>query len=306
MKLYKDHRYENKKIKKNKGLKGKILPIIGVGVIIVSIAAFTKVSAQRNSINKDEINVPSPTYSTSIEENNIKEIKNIDDPFLVGSSEYKKNVIDFLSSPSGNLIYKYSKEFGVDPNIIAAMGMQESTLDHNATIPGGDMYSGFGVGLLQLESPDNQEITAYNYETGEYETEYITMENACNLEKNIKLGCMIFQNSLENNKGNIYLAIQSHNYGQPMLDLILDSYNPNIKEDYKNTTWIDSIKQAHNAPYTYLSDWEYDTYGDGDYIKNVLRFAPRDKVKYKYNGMNCEFDLKTKELTTEEIIQHNK
>ena len=70
------------------------------------------------------------------------------------------------------------------------------------------MYSEYGVGLMQLESPSGEEIRAYNYKTGQIDgqidTEYITMDEACDIIKNIKIGCMIFQNSLNYNNGNVF------------------------------------------------------------------------------------------------------
>ena len=299
MKIYKDHRYENKYIKSRKSKKGKVLAIVGVGVIVISIIAYSKIMAKETPNNIEDIK--ETTYVTAN-----AEIEDDSYDFMVGSSEYKRNVIDFLYSPSGNLIYKYSEQFGVDPNLIAAMAMQESSLNHNDCIPGGDNYWGYGVGLLQLESPSGQEITAYNYETYEMETEYITMENACNLEKNIKIGCMIFQNNLDNNQGNVFLALQSHNYGQPMLDLVMyDMYGDNIdtiKSNYGDTSWISGIKEAHDNPYKYLSDWNESAYGDGNYIENVLRFMPYDKVKYKYDNNVYTFDLNTKKVISKEKI----
>ena len=300
MKIYKDHRYERKYIKTKNKAKGKVLAIAGIGVIIISILAYSKIIAKGDEAPI----IPNVEPSTSVSETT--PTLKYDDNFHVGSSEYKRNVIDFLSSPSGNLIYKYSEQFGVDPNIIAAMAMQETSLNHNECIPGGEFYSGYGVGVMQLESPTGQEVSAYNYETNEIETEYVTMENACNFEKNIKIGCMIFQNSLENNQGNIFLAIQSHNYGQPMLDYIMyDNYGDNIdyiKLNYENTDWVAGIKQAHQNPSRYLFDWEGSTYGDGDYIENVLRFMPVDTVKYTYDNNIYKFNLKTKQIISKDNV----
>lgn len=299
MKIYRDHRYEARYIRPKKSKKVKILSVVGVGIIALSFLMYSKIVAKDNSevIEKEQ-------SSYSQKESNSNE--NVTSEFGVGSSEYKKNVIDYLSSSSGNLIYKYSEQFGVDPTLIAAMAMQESSLSHNDCIPGGDNYWGYGVGLLQLESPSGQEITAYNYKTNELETEYITMENACNLEKNIKIGCMIFQNSLENNKGNIFLALQSHNYGQPMIDLVMyDMYKndiDSIKENYSDTSWLFGIKEAHNNPSKYIFEWGEGLYGDGDYIENVLRFMPKNEVKYRYNNAIYTFDLSSKQVVSKEDV----
>lgn len=296
MKVYRDHRYENRYMKPKKKFKGRVLAIAGVGVIVVSMIAFSKTSAKESEVNINEDSI--------LIDSDSKEIV-ADDTFDVGSSEYKGNIIQYLSTSIGNLIYKYSSKFGVDPNIIASMAMQESSLNHESCIPGGEFYSGYGVGLLQLESPSGQEVSAYNYETNEIETEYITMDNACDIEKNIKIGCMIFQNSLDNNKGNVFLAIQSYNYGQPMIDYILyDMYGDgmdSIKANYTNTDWVSGIKEAHSNPSKYLFEWE-GLYGDGNYIEDVLRFMPYNHVKYKYDGSEYEFDLKTKQIISKEDI----
>ena len=47
-------------------------------------------------------------------------------------------------------------------------------------------------------------LVPYNYKTGQIDTEYITMDEACDIIKNIKIGCMIFQNSLNYNNGNVF------------------------------------------------------------------------------------------------------
>ena len=158
------------------------------------------------------------------------------------------------------------------------------------------MYSEYGVGLMQLESPSGEEIRAYNYKTGQIDTEYITMDEACAIIKNIKIGCMIFQNSLNYNNGNVLLAIQSHNYGSGMTDLVLTcayGNSDNIKDDYANYEWVEYMKDALEKPWKFLPDWEESKYGDGNYFSNVLRFFPSDKVKYNYDGKRICLNLKT-------------
>lgn len=279
---------------KHKFKKKLVLPITLGVVVLCGTNLFT---VEGEVVDKDFI---STDLKNKDDKDSYIDQNNNYDYFAVGSSDDKSRVIDFLYGPSGQLVYKYSEMYGVDPQVIAAMCMQESSLMHRECIPGGDLYYGYGVGIMQLESPSGQQISAYNYLTGQFDTEYITMEKACSMEMNIKIGCMIFQNSLKENYGNIFLAIQSHNYGQPMIDLILDQkYSKkatSVKQDYENLEWVKDIKYAHENPKEYLFDWNEDSYGDGNYISNVLRYCPSEKVTYKYNGCEYTFDLKSMKI----------
>ena len=311
-KLYKDEKYTKRKVriqKKRKKRLKNLLIVTALGTVVIFTANVFNVNADdkvKNDINIEVINtdegidfknVNYPKEDITVTEK-IEEIK---DPFNVGSSPDKKMVVDFLASPEGNLIYKYASDYGVDPNIMAAIAMQETTLNHYACIPGGDMYSGYGVGLMQLESPTGEEVKAYNYNTNEWDAEYITMDNACNIDTNIKIGCMLFQNKLKENGGNVFLAIQSHNYGQGMIDMMMDHlYGDNaraVKMDYSNISWYDEIKNIHNNPGLYLEGWNESGYGDGDYLEHVLRFCPTDEVSFKMTGYQNTFNLKTMKLT---------
>lgn len=292
-KLYEKNKYAYRKME---NIKKKICKVVfPVAFGMITIVGFNLLKVQAEPIDTKDND--SKMVANDISSKNVNDQDDTyDDLFHVGSSADKNKVIDFLYSSNGSYIYKYSKMYGVDPNIIACICMQESSLLHDECIPGGNLYNGYGVGLMQLESPSNQEITAYNYETKKMDTEYVTMENACNLEKNIKIGCMLFQNSLKANYGNILLAIQSHNYGQSMIDIILNSEysneDVNVKKDYSNIEFLKYIKNAHENPKNYLQNWNQETYGDSDYIANVLRYCPSSIVKYRYDKDEYTFNLK--------------
>ena len=96
------------------------------------------------------------------------------------------------------------------------------------------------------------------------------------------------------NNGNILLSIVAHNYGQPMVDLILDSTygdSENVKLQYDNISWLEDMQYAHNNPNVYLDNWLESSYGDGEYLKHVLRYCPTNLVKYKHNNKEYCFDL---------------
>ena len=305
-KVYRDNKYNNKKIRETKKCKKRRLAL-ALGILFIAEGYLISLSVAKAENEPVNTNVQVSTvgnedmnYTTQNNDANIDTENKVLDPFNVGSSPDKKMVVDYLFSPEGQLIYKYAKQYGVDPNIMAAIAMQETTLNHDACIPGGEWYSGYGVGLMQLESPSGGAVTAYNYETGGNDTENVTMDAACDLETNIKIGCMMFQNKLKENYGNVFLAIQSHNYGQGMIDMMMDKlYGNNAKEvmqDYSDTSWITEIENIHNNPDMYLPGWAESAYGDGKYLEHVLRFCPSNKAKFKMGGYEYTVGLDTCKL----------
>ena len=304
-KVYRDNKYNNKKIRETKKCKKRRLAL-ALGILFIAegyLISLSVAKAENEPTNTDvQVSTVSndANYTTQNNDVSIDNENKALDPFNVGSSPDKKMVIDFLASPEGQLIYKYTKQYGIDPNIMTAIAMQESTLNHYACIPGGEWYSGYGVGLTQIESPDGAAVTAYNYDNNKWDTAYATMDAACNLETNIKIGCMMFQNKLRENCGNVFLAIQSHNYGQGMIDMMMDKlYGKNAKEvmqDYSDTSWITEIENVHNNPSVYISDWSESKYGDGKYLEHVLRFCPSKEAKFKMGGYEYTVGLDTCKL----------
>lgn len=198
-----------------------------------------------------------------------------------------------------NLFLKYGEMYGVDPYILIAKAFQESSFNHNSCLPGGKNYNGYGVGIMQHETPDGREVVAHNYVTGQDDVMYLTMNNAIDLEKNIQMGAMHFQKCLENNNGNVLLALQSYNYGQGMINSILQKYASSkgitvdaVKNAYTDTGWLSLVTDAHNNAWKYISNWD-GYYGDADYIKNVLRYFIGNDICYNYNGEKVVFNLNT-------------
>lgn len=220
--------------------------------------------------------------------------------FKVGSevNEYFFLVLN-NNSNAYDLFLKYGEMYGVDPYILMAKAFQESSFNHNACLPGGKNYNGYGVGIMQHESPDGREIVAHNYITGQDDVMYLTMDNAINLEKNIQMGAMHFQKCLEDNNGNLLLALQSYNYGQGMVNSILRKYAEEkgltvdaVKSSYTDTEWLSLVTDAHNNAWKYIRGWE-GYYGDNHYIKHVLRYFIGSDTYYYYNGEKIIFDLNT-------------
>ena len=210
-------------------------------------------------------------------------------------NQYTLNkIVQFINSDDGNYFLEVANDFGIDPYIFLSLMIKESSLDHEATIPGGKNYNGFGVGICQLETPNGQQVNAFNYSTGTKETIYETMENALDKKTNIKSGIMRYQNVLEKYQGNENLALQSYNYGQGLMDLIITVYANEIGSsyeqvvaDFEDTGWLKYVRLVHANPVqfvnsldqsqysafnnimTFLQNWPYGTYGDDNYLNGV-------------------------------------
>ena len=213
-------------------------------------------------------------------------------------NQYTLNkIVKFINSDDGNYFLEVANDFGIDPYIFLSLMIKESSLDHESTIPGGKNYNGFGVGICQLETPSGQQINAFNYSTNTTETIYETMENAIDKRTNIKMGIMRYQNVLEKYQGNENLALQSYNYGQGLIDLIVTIYANEIGSSYdqvvsnfEDTGWMKYVKLAHADPVgfvnsldqsqyskfkntiSYLQNWPYGTYGDDNYLAGVKSY----------------------------------
>ena len=237
-------------------------------------------------------------------------------------NEYTINkMLEFINSSNGQYCFDVCNDFGVDPYMFLSLMMKESSLNHTDTLPGGQYYNGCAIGICQLENPQGQEITAFNYTTNQNETIYETVENAVDINTNIKIGIMCFQNILEKYKGNQFLALQSYNYGQGLMDLIVCIYADEIGssydrvvENYQDTNWLKYVEQVHNDPIgfansvnvdkypdfkitiDYLKNWSYNTYGDGQYISGVLSYYIGEYGKSRVGDDLVETDYITGEV----------
>jgi len=254
-------------------------------------------------VTQTPIETPSPTV-TPIPENvnrlmETVKLKNNDInnseiiPIATNLNDYALNrITDFFQTEGWNYIQKYSSEFGIDPYLLLAIGYSESNLLHEKTLPDGSSYNGFAVGRFQHETPDKEwNITAFNYQTNKFETVRMTMENAKSEEMNTKMAAMILQNRLYEFNNNIYLTLQSYNYGIRATNIIIDKYaeeinstNEDVKNNYSDIGWMKYVKDFHNNPQDYIK-WDYKTYGDENYIQKVLGYyIGTETINYDDDG----------------------
>lgn len=235
---------------------------------------------------------------------------------------------NFVNSDDGKYCFDMCEQFGIDPYTFLCLMFCESSLNHEDTIPGGKFYNGFGVGICQLETPSGQEVTAFNYSTNQEETIYETMDNALDKKTNMKLGIMRYQKVLERYHGNEKLALQSYNYGYGLVDLIVSIYANEIDvsyddvlNNYSDTGWLKYVKEVYENPQAfankyssyddfkvtidYLKNWQYKTYGNGDYLKNLYSYYVGMYSKNVVNGETVEVNL-LDNTVTKQVESSNK
>lgn len=214
--------------------------------------------------------------------------------FLQKSSESGKQVIaKAKNSEIGAMYQKYAKMYGVDMNLLMAQAMQESGLAHDDFNPEG------AYGISQIEHTlFGETISAYNYETGQMEELAITEEGALDLETNIRYGAARMQEQLRQYHNNVYIALQAYNYGLIMNDLLagyaeergltLDQVTTNLND----FGWLEKVEDLHFYPQKYI-EWEYETYGDNEYLANIMRYVDTDLfINKDENGFDVLTNLK--------------
>ena len=103
----------------------------------------------------------------------------------------------FIDSSSFDTFLKPGSNYGVDPYLLLAKAMTESSLMHNAVLPGGANFNNHAWGLMQIENVHIGEvISAYNYKTQQMDTIKITQESLKNLDTNVQIASMMFQKQL--------------------------------------------------------------------------------------------------------------
>ena len=335
--------------------KNKLLRLAAGGVLLLTLTG-TAMSLS-NTINNSE--VPSISIGNSVGREDVALELEENTPVLIDESNYDltprleqtkkilngeiannpniaigtnlneytaKKLSEFINSQEGQYCYHLCEDYGIDPYLFSALLMQESSLQHYDTLPNGKYYNGNGVGICQLENPNGQEITAFNYATNETVTKINTMENACDFESNVEMGIMTFQNTLEKYKGNAFLALQSYNYGKGAVDAIICIYADEIGKSYdevvNNTNdfgWMKYVQMLHRTPRSfanlintnkypelqitadYLKKWSYDTYGDENYICNVLSYYIGIYIRYQLDDNIYEENILTGEVVVTPI-----
>ena len=215
--------------------------------------------------------------------------------------EEKQNVDDYVKLNADNMLNgeKYTisnayysqslseiaTRYGIDPSLALAVATHERGIHSNQVDSGG------GIGLFQIQVEggwnwNNRTITAYNFETNQYEDVLITTEYVADVFQNMQVGCMMLQNLLTTYNYNVLEAVTAYNYGtenvRHVLEYTASQTGASLEElnNMDNTKWLkyrDTIKG-----------------GDPEYLENVFKYIQNGTTLTftKPNGevINIEFD----------------
>lgn len=281
-----------------------------------------------SDIVTEEVNAQAPVLSIDSIDNRLRQTSYLQEQYgeynrnriMVGARVDINRMQDILASMEGKTIIDTANTYGIDPYLLLAKGLAESNLNHESHCPNGRNYNGYGVGAFQLESPDGRMVKAWNFDKNCEDTLSITMENAMDFSKNTQAAAMYLQERLEKYHNNIYLALQSYNYGENMMDLVIHDYAKEkgiTEEDVINNTtdlgWLAIVEDIHNNPNDYYYRvalnfdetnqekidyakrnyvWKHKTYGNDCYIFDVLSYYVGLQSKNKnVNGTSTVVDF---------------
>lgn len=186
-------------------------------------------------------------------------------------SQTEKAII--TKSYYGDMIEKYAKMYGLDPMLVIGIATQERGI-HSET-----MDRGGATGLMQIQNSvwENGELSAYNYETNSVEKITVNINNLSDVEYNIKVGCMILQNTFKYMNYNTLAAIQCYNMGYGNMQKILNEYSISSGKS------MDEILNSNDIGW--LECRNIIDVGDQKYLENVLSWIGDDIVFNNYaNG----------------------
>lgn len=265
-----------KKVRRlNKFAKKVVITATGFALFGIAAVGFNDPSSlKQNIVENDkapEIVEKVDKVETSTTED-IKIEKNEADEFVVTYNDRTETgKLDNVEAKYGAMIEKYSERYGLDANLMKALATQESGEHVKGVNEGG------AVGLMQIQYGvwNGSTISATNVLTGERESVKINLETLNNTEKNIQIGCMIYQSELVASNYNIALATQTYNMGRGNMSKIMSYYQKDtgktyedVKNDPTNNEWL-KYRQ-------YLVNDRGGMIGDHNYLEHVLSYVEDD------------------------------
>lgn len=188
-------------------------------------------------------------------------------------------------------ISKYAETYGIDPMLALAVATHERGI-HRDTVD-----SGGGIGLFQIQVEggwnwSGQTIKAYNFKTGEYDSELITTESVSDVFKNIQIGCMMLQNFLIKYNYNVAEAVTAYNYGENYLSMVLNKCSQETGISISDLNNLECLE--------WLNYRSIISGGDSFYLENVFKYIPNETIlnfkKIDGSELNIEYQ-NTKNLT---------
>ncbi len=165
-----------------------------------------------------------------------------------------------------DLFEKYGKQYNVDPNLLAAIAMQESGLT--------DVSSGPARGVMQIEYvlldptegyPDGWlSFAAYGRKV--YGSAW-SSDDRLDADKSIEYAAYVIDQGLKHYNGNLLAAVQQYNYSHYTVDALISQYGDN---------WFTTGRASKAG------------YGDGQYVEHVFRYWRPNSLDGRYANLSLE------------------
>ncbi len=188
------------------------------------------------------------------------------DGIEIGTSKLNSAVKSY-----SDLFYEAGERYGVDPNLLAAICMQESSGRNLSYRDDGTEYPAWGI--MQIEKSNEKAFAKFGLETTGVEW---TLEDRLDPKKAVPFAAHLISKALIRYDCDYMKMIQSYNFGQTVLDRIIEA---------KGDLWLSERINAKN----YVTNWPYKSYGDPLYIEHVMRYYHND---IDYIGAKVRIDGK--------------
>ena len=189
----------------------------------------------------------------------------------IGTAQLNKAVKSY-----SDLFRQAGDQYGVDPNLLAAICMQESSGRNLSYREDGSEYPAWGI--MQIEYSLEKSFAEFGLRTTGEEW---TLEDRLVEEKAVPFAAYLISQSLLRYDCDYMKMIQSYNFGQTVPDRIIDATGDG---------WLG--ERANAA--AYADNWPYETYGDAKYIEHVLQYYHNDipyvGAKVRLNGELLRFE----------------
>lgn len=193
------------------------------------------------------------------------------DNIEIGTLYVNSNVRQYF-----DLFKSAGDQFGVDPNLLAAICMQESSGRNLSYREDGSEYPAWGI--MQIEYTMEKSFAEFGKH---YAEEEWTLADRLVPEKAVPYAAWLISKSLIRYDCDYMKMIQAYNFGETVLDRIIDA---------KGEDWLSERANAAS----YASNWNYPTYGDAEYIEHVMRYYHYDidyiGAKVRFNNELIDFD----------------
>lgn len=170
----------------------------------------------------------------------------------------------------GDEVNKYAKMYGLDPELVLAIGTLERGV-HSAEV---DYDGGLGLFQIQVAGPWSwvgETVRAYNFETHEYDKFVIDEESVRDISNNIQVGCMILQSELVSANYNVAEAVTAYNYGRTNMDKVLRICSSNTGIPFGE------LRQLGNTS-CWLGYRDYISGGDPTYLEDVFKYIEPNTI----------------------------